>query len=224
LARSQVHVNDAPHFYRVAARIMRNLLVDYARERRRLKREAPTASDMIAASSETDSLHEPLPIMDVLDIDAALDKLGRKAPRAAEILELRYFAGLDDVEISAMCGVSRRTVEREGRFAKAFLAAYGKAKPLEQRSAGSAERRRCERRTWTDRGRAASSKSMRGAAAPEPIRRRRVSAYRSLHQPSEQLHGIHVQRTRQLDEVDDIDAPFASFDLACVRVRPLQHL
>ncbi|MDY0068044.1 MAG: ECF-type sigma factor [Steroidobacteraceae bacterium] len=131
LARSQVHVNDAPHFYRVAARIMRNLLVDYARERRRLKREAPTVSDMIAASSETDSLHEPLPIMDVLDIDAALDKLGRKAPRAAEILELRYFAGLDDVEISAMCGVSRRTVERECRFAKAFLAAYGNAKPLE---------------------------------------------------------------------------------------------
>ncbi len=126
LARSQVSVNDAPHFYRVAARIMRHLLVDYGRERRRLKRDA-TPAEGAAPGVDGCALREPLPIMDVLDIDTALDKLSQKAPRAAEILELRYFAGLDDLEISAMWGVSRRTVERELRFARAFLAAYGRS-------------------------------------------------------------------------------------------------
>jgi len=76
----------------------------------------------------------------VLDIDAALDELAQRAPRAAALLELRYFAGLDDVEIAELYGVSRPTVEREFRFAKAFLLSYGRRRPAFGNAATPLER------------------------------------------------------------------------------------
>ena len=109
LIRARVNTKDATHFFRLAARAMRHVLVDYARQRGRQKHEPvePLESDEISN-------------LDILDIDRALIALEAKAPRAAQIIELRYFAGLDDSEISAICNVSHTTVERECRFARAF--------------------------------------------------------------------------------------------------------
>jgi RNA polymerase sigma factor (TIGR02999 family) len=126
LSRSDIAPKDALHLVRLVAQTMRRVLVDHARERKRLKRTATlgvAATSSIAA--EVSLTQSPAPL-DVLDIDIALDELAHKAPRAAMLLELRYFAGLEDVEIGELCGISRPTVEREFRFAKAFLIAYGR--------------------------------------------------------------------------------------------------
>lgn len=126
LIRSRVDTKDAPHFFRLAAQTMRHVLIDYAKQRNRTKRETPTVDEMQLLADEgwTNGSVTPL---DVLDIDSALTALAEKAPRAAHFLELRYFAGLEDAEISIICDVSKATVERECRFARAFLNAFSKS-------------------------------------------------------------------------------------------------
>lgn len=119
LARSDLPLHDARHLYCVAAQTMRRVLVDYARERGRMKRTAPAEN----LPDEQTPPPESVDAVTILDVDAALEELARKAPRAATMLELSYFAGLEDLEISELCGVSLRTVIRERRFAMAFLAA-----------------------------------------------------------------------------------------------------
>lgn len=134
LSHSDVQLKDALHLFRLVAQTMRRVLVDHARERNRLKRNA-TQSDTEISSRTEPFPPSPSPApLDVLDIDAALDELAQKTPRAAALLELRYFAGLDDTEISELYGISRPTVEREFRFAKAFLIAYGRRQqsPLDE--------------------------------------------------------------------------------------------
>jgi RNA polymerase sigma-70 factor (ECF subfamily) len=126
LSRSDVQLKDALHLFRLLAQTMRRVLVDHARERKRIKRTA-TLTDTEALSIDDEYPPSQSPArLDLLDMDAALDELADKAPRAAAFLELRYFAGLEDVEISELYGVSRPTVEREFRFAKALLIAYGR--------------------------------------------------------------------------------------------------
>jgi RNA polymerase sigma factor (TIGR02999 family) len=126
LIRSQINTMDAPHFFRLAAQTMRHVLIDYAKQRNRTKRETPTIDEMqlLTDAGWTNGSVTPL---DVLDIDRALIALAEKAPRAAYFLELRYFAGLEDAEISIICDVSKATVERECRFARAFLNAFSKS-------------------------------------------------------------------------------------------------
>lgn len=126
LIRAQVNTKDAPHFFRLAAQTMRHVLIDYAKQRNRAKREAPTVDEMQLLANEGWTSGSITPL-DVLDIDRALVALADKAPRAAHFLELRYFAGLDDAEISVICDVSKTTVERECRFARAFLNAFSKS-------------------------------------------------------------------------------------------------
>lgn len=126
LSNSNVQAQDSLHLYRLVARTMRRILVDYARERSRMKRNAAYAAPELSNTIDTcASSHSPTPL-DVLDIDAALSKLAEKSPRAAELLELRYFAGVEELEIGEMYSVSKPTVERELRFARAFLLAYAK--------------------------------------------------------------------------------------------------
>lgn len=131
LIRAQVDTKDAPHFFRLAAQTMRHVLIDYAKQRNRSKREAPTVDEMQVLADEGWSKESVTPL-DVLDIDRALTALAQKAPRAAYFLELRYFAGLEDAEISIICDVSKTTVERECRFARAFLNAFSKSSKQRQ--------------------------------------------------------------------------------------------
>jgi len=118
---ASAEIADRHHFLALAARAMRHILIDHARGLRRLKRGGEarrlTLEDLPDVSGT--ALDPDL----VLAIDAALETLRVRAPRAAELVELRYFGGLAPAEAAAVMGVSESTAAREWRFARAFLAA-----------------------------------------------------------------------------------------------------
>jgi RNA polymerase sigma factor (TIGR02999 family) len=93
--------------------MMRRILVDHARRRRAAKRDPVPV--VLTASGANRS--EP----DVLDVDRALERLAAEYPRHAQIVELRFFAGLDAPEIARTMDISLRTVERAWQFSKAWL-------------------------------------------------------------------------------------------------------
>ncbi|HEB54294.1 MAG TPA: RNA polymerase subunit sigma, partial [bacterium] len=111
---------DRAAFYRAAAGAMRNVLVDYARRRCRLKRggDRRHESDVVADLPARPDLEDPSTF---LQLDEAIEALGKEDERAAVIVRLRFFAGLDIDETAATLAVSRRTVLREWAFARARL-------------------------------------------------------------------------------------------------------
>jgi RNA polymerase sigma factor (TIGR02999 family) len=104
-------------FMAAAARAMRCILIDHARGRGRVKRGSgdKAAGEMFAIA---DAYGE---IVDLLALDAALDRLAAVDEVAAQIVELRFFAGMNHDEVAAVCGISRRTVDRTFRLARAYL-------------------------------------------------------------------------------------------------------
>lgn len=106
------------HFYSVAATAMRNLLIDEARRKASLKR----GGDRIRVSfAEAEGVVEPTSHQ-LLALDEALSRLGELDPRMAEVVRLRYFAGLTVAETADVLGVSPRSVNREWVSARAWLA------------------------------------------------------------------------------------------------------
>jgi len=108
---------DRPHFFRTAARAMRRVLIEHARKRRSLKRGGEpvrVSLDQVGPSS----WDEPEIL---LALDEALLRLEKKDARAAEVVQLRYFAGLSVAETAEVLDVSVRTVKREWSFAQAWL-------------------------------------------------------------------------------------------------------
>jgi len=105
------------HFFRVAAQAMRRIRLDDARTRKRLKRGGGADPGQL--------LVEPLAVdLDpdiVLGIDEAMSKLEQEEPQKAEVVLLRYFAGLSIDECAAVLGISPRTVDYWWRFARAWL-------------------------------------------------------------------------------------------------------
>ena len=107
-------------FFAYAARAMRHLLRDRARDRLRQRaggdwqRITLTGSDQQLAIDSAEQ---------ALALDAALERLEQADARAAQVLELHYFAGLTAEQIAETLGVARSTVDRDGRFARAFLKA-----------------------------------------------------------------------------------------------------
>jgi RNA polymerase sigma factor (TIGR02999 family) len=118
-------VNDRQHFFALAAKAMRQLCVDHARERRAHKRGgdlvAVTLDEAVAQAASFD--------VDVLDLDAALTELAALDAREARVVELRFFCGLPMEEVAAALGVSLATAEREWRAARAWLAGRLGARP-----------------------------------------------------------------------------------------------
>ena len=106
---------DRAHFFAVAARLMRRLLVDHARAGRRRKRDNVRISlDEAAEVSTTRATN-------LIVLDQALTQFAAFDPRKVEIIELHFFAGLSNQEVAETLGVSRATVQRELRLAKAWL-------------------------------------------------------------------------------------------------------
>jgi RNA polymerase sigma factor (TIGR02999 family) len=105
------------HFFAAAAKAMRRILVDDARSRGRLKRGGGQTPGPLL---DEPPAHEEDPAV-MLAIDEALQKLEQADPPRAEIVMLRYFAGLSVDETAAALGVSARTVDTGWRFAKAWL-------------------------------------------------------------------------------------------------------
>ena len=105
------------HFFGAAAQAMRDILVEQARRKARLKR----GGDRKRVNLDPDELAaEPQP-EEILAVDEALGRLEQEDPRSAEIVLMRYFAGLTEGEIAAGLGLSERTVRREWRYARSWL-------------------------------------------------------------------------------------------------------
>jgi RNA polymerase sigma factor (TIGR02999 family) len=106
-----------PHFFAAAANAMRQFLVDDARKRGRLKRGAKQTPGELGGAL---GVFENDPA-ELLALDEALRKLRERDPQKAEIVQLRFFAGLTIDETAEALGVSSRLVDKEWRFAKAWL-------------------------------------------------------------------------------------------------------
>ncbi len=117
LASKNIHWQNRAHFFAVSAKIMRRILVDFARSRRCAKRGGcarPVALEGTASiSNERDK--------DLVALDDALQGLAELDPRQGQIVELRFFGGLTTEEIAAVLHVSPRTIRREWSVARAWL-------------------------------------------------------------------------------------------------------
>jgi RNA polymerase sigma-70 factor, ECF subfamily len=105
------------HFYGVAAHLMRQILVDHARERNAAKR----GGGAIHLSLEEDLALSPERETDLVALDEALERLTACGPRKAQVVELRFFGGLSEDEIAEVLKVSAITVRRDWQFSKAWL-------------------------------------------------------------------------------------------------------
>ena len=113
----QIRWQDRGHFLGISARLMRRVLVDYARTRGYLKR---------GGGAERVTLHEGLvtsadPALDLVALDRALEALARVDARKSQIVELRFFGGLSVEETADVLHVSPDTVKRDWRLAKLLL-------------------------------------------------------------------------------------------------------
>jgi RNA polymerase sigma factor (TIGR02999 family) len=117
VARPDLEWKSRRHFFGIAAQAMRQVLVDHARRRGAVKRSAGravTLQDDVAASVAASP-------DDILGVDEALEGLKAISPRAAQVVELRYFAGLGLEEIAEALDTSLATVKRDWLSAKAWL-------------------------------------------------------------------------------------------------------
>lgn len=114
-AAGPVQWENRTHFFAVAARQLRRIVVNYARDRQAAKRGGKQArlslSDVSLAVRTTD----------VLEVDEALRRLEQLDSRAAEVVELRYFGGLTETEAAEAIGISVATLRRDWDFARAWL-------------------------------------------------------------------------------------------------------
>jgi RNA polymerase sigma-70 factor (ECF subfamily) len=117
LIDAKVDWRDKAHFLAVAARTMRRILVDHGRARRRAKRSGGIQVAL------TEHLHPASPEapLDILVLSDAIDRLAVQDERQAQIVELHFFGGLTCDETAEALSVSRPTVERDLRVARAWL-------------------------------------------------------------------------------------------------------
>lgn len=119
---AQAEWDGRGHFFSAAAQAMRQILVDQARRKAARKHGGGQRRVDVDAVDEVDLAIQP-PGEDILALDDALTRLEREAPRKAEVVKLRYFAGLSAAETASVLGVSLATVERDWTFARALLLA-----------------------------------------------------------------------------------------------------
>ena len=109
---------DRRQFFAIAARRMRQVLVDHARKRDAAKRGGPLLRDPVTLSSLVDDRPDGI---DALALDQALLKLGEHDARKVQVVELRYFGGLEMDDIASVLGISRATAQRDWEVARSFL-------------------------------------------------------------------------------------------------------
>ena len=108
---------DRARFMGYAARVMRGLIIDHARNRQAQKR----GGLFEITSLTTDVLENPVDYLELERIGEALDQLGKTEPSLAEIVDLKFFCGFSFSEIAAMRAVSERTVQRNWEKARIYL-------------------------------------------------------------------------------------------------------
>ncbi len=117
LAGADVEWQDRVHFYALAARTMRRILVDHAKGLKRLKR----GGGLERISLENIELASPVRLIDVLELDQAMEGLAAFDPRKSQIVELLYFGGLTHDEAAAALEISAATLHRDLKLARAWL-------------------------------------------------------------------------------------------------------
>ena len=121
LAGAKGPIRDRGHFFALAARVMRQVIVDYARERLAQKRGGGARAipvDDIEVAEERDALH-------LIEVSEMLDRLGAHDTRLAQVVECRFFAGLTEPETAEAMGISERSVRRDWAEARDWMAANG---------------------------------------------------------------------------------------------------
>jgi len=115
--QNSVDWQNRAHFFGVAAQVMRHILVDYARQQTAVKRgggvERFNLDEGLIVSKESAA--------ELVALDEALKALSDLYPRRSKVVELRYFGGLNNKEASEILNVSETTIERDWRFARAWL-------------------------------------------------------------------------------------------------------
>jgi RNA polymerase sigma-70 factor (ECF subfamily) len=118
--------NDRAHFFAVAAQMMRRILIDHARARVTAKRGGEQWRVSLTGVQGWNPVGQS---EDLLALDEALSKLEKADPRAARVVELRFFGGLTEDEVAEVVGVSTITVKRDWKAARAWL--ISRLRPLE---------------------------------------------------------------------------------------------
>ncbi len=117
---------DREHLFRSAAKIMRQILTDYARNKQARKRGGEQICVAMSDLGEVPESWKMLALDDVLALDQLLDKLKDKDARLCLIVELRFFAGMNEDEVAEALKITTRTVRRDWEIARAWL--YGQMK------------------------------------------------------------------------------------------------
>lgn len=117
LVDDPIHYTSSRHFFLVAAEAMRRILVENARRKQSLKR----GGQLQRVDAEHLDIASPLPDDQLLLVDEALDRLATLNPRAADVVKLRFFAGLTEAQVAEHQKVSVATVERTWAFARTWL-------------------------------------------------------------------------------------------------------
>jgi RNA polymerase sigma-70 factor (ECF subfamily) len=109
--------NNRAHFFAIAAQTLRRILIDHARMRHAERRGG---GQLKVSLTHANGIAKPRD-EDLLAIDEALQRFGELEPRAAQVVELRFFGGLQEDEVAEVLGVSLITVKRDWKFARAWL-------------------------------------------------------------------------------------------------------
>jgi RNA polymerase sigma factor (TIGR02999 family) len=112
-----VEWRDRAHFFSIAARAMRQVLIDYARRRGAEKR----GGGVVRTTLSNQELALEVPLEELLALDDALDRLAEVNERLRQVVEFRFFGGMAEEEIAEVLGVSTRTVQRDWLRARAWL-------------------------------------------------------------------------------------------------------
>jgi len=115
--QKNVHWANRSHFFAISAQIMRRILIDHARRHAYAKRGGgaqQVSLDEVAAIT-------PNPSRELVRLDEALKSLAEMDPRRSQVVELRYFGGLNNEEIAGVLNISENTVTRDWNMARAWL-------------------------------------------------------------------------------------------------------
>jgi RNA polymerase sigma factor (TIGR02999 family) len=113
--QAKVDWRDRAHFFGLVAATMRRVLIDHARRRQSRKRQHGEQFPGLTIAGAA------APEVDLLDLDRALERLAAESGRAAQVVEMRYFAGLEIDEVADCLGVSPATVKRDWEFARTWM-------------------------------------------------------------------------------------------------------
>lgn len=116
---SGLDIQSEDHFFLLAARVMRRVLIDHARSSHRLKRGGN--NHQVPLTVVSPEFEGPINPADLMAIDEALERLRELDERKAKVVELRFFGGLDEAVTARILGIARSTASSDWRFARAWL-------------------------------------------------------------------------------------------------------